>query len=663
MSLQTRLSPEAAGLKVLFGPMLHPLAMGDYINNPNTLGYCMQESGVRARLPYPSLYEDFRFPPQVITVDFDRSMSFSFQEILDALPTGWEPDVVIWHGFVYMLPQDLHLCPYPLFLVACDWHHQYSVMREYFDAFEHIFCDRSLLYTLRQQGYENASYWPDYSFDPRIYHTDYNERRDWDVTFIGNLKPAVYSERNRYLLQVAQLGQELRVRIATRVYHQAYARVLNQSKMVFNHAVRGEMNLRAYEAAACGALLLMEEDNLEVADFLPPGEACVLYNDENLQDLVRYYAQHDLERERIARNAQERIQNFTYTHQFTDLLNQLPACLARLARAPGRAQRLKQRQQHSQVATMPEMQRMLLLSQMGTVSDMYELRDQTLARLVQSWQRGERTGPESLKLLNALAVSLNDAEQSQREGGQHQYKSTDISAQEAYLCLAREQEQRREQQTQHPVLLHNLAWMAYFRGDWQALALHLRDQESCLRYQLPVGCLEDFGQYLLPYGFTRFHGLWLRTLRAHEGDAEQRHQALLKLLSWSGFYLLGMWAIQQKNWLLAGQSLTTACQYSHQFPEAFFALADVLCELGENTLALSALEDGLEQGVFFFNAWQQKCELLIDTQQYQAAAETLATMDTLFQHDIFAPLHPVLRRLRYLIQQALGTAEQQGFFD
>ena len=49
---------------------------------------------------------------------------------------------------------------------------------------------------------------------------------------------------------------------------------------------RGEMNLRAFEVPACGAMLMMESSNLEVRECFVPGHEVVLYGDDDLEEQV-----------------------------------------------------------------------------------------------------------------------------------------------------------------------------------------------------------------------------------------------------------------------------------------------------------------------------------------------------------------------------------------
>src|SRR5205807_2375680 len=88
--------------------------------------------------------------------------------------------------------------------------------------------------------------------------------RDIDVLFVGNLHPAVQRQRLPWLARLTALADRWQVVIRTNVYGDDYRRLLRRARIVFNRGIRGECNQRAFEAAACGAILFQEAGNAEV---------------------------------------------------------------------------------------------------------------------------------------------------------------------------------------------------------------------------------------------------------------------------------------------------------------------------------------------------------------------------------------------------------------
>jgi tetratricopeptide (TPR) repeat protein len=67
------------------------------------------------------------------------------------------------------------------------------------------------------------------------------------------------------------------------------------------------MNMRCFEALACKSLLFLEEENLEIKNFLKDKVHCILYNDKNLEELINYYLTHEDERRRIADEGHKKV--------------------------------------------------------------------------------------------------------------------------------------------------------------------------------------------------------------------------------------------------------------------------------------------------------------------------------------------------------------------
>src|SRR5207245_4611385 len=102
-----------------------------------------------------------------------------------------------------------------------------------------------------------------------------------------------------------------RLRLAGGGFNEEYTRMMNATRITFNRSIRGEMNMRCYEAAACGSLLFYEEENAKIREFFEDRVHCVLYNDHNLEELIDYYLAHHEERERITAPARERVEHYS----------------------------------------------------------------------------------------------------------------------------------------------------------------------------------------------------------------------------------------------------------------------------------------------------------------------------------------------------------------
>ncbi|MBI4611250.1 MAG: glycosyltransferase [Candidatus Rokubacteria bacterium] len=248
-----------------------------------------------------------------------------FGVLWERLAAGWTPDLLIWWSPEYScLPEGLEECPVPSLAVLGDWNLGLWATAPFLEAFDAIVTDRKGVATLGPQLETPVDYWPVFSFDPGIHRRLPGAPKEWDICFVGNFNHDVQADRAGWLLRLARLSPRRRVLLATGIYGEAYARLLNTSRVVFNRSIRGELNMRAYEATACGALLFMEAENLEVADVFAPGEACVLYTETTLEPLLDHYLEHPDALERVAEAGWRRVQSETYRHHLERLLTGLP---------------------------------------------------------------------------------------------------------------------------------------------------------------------------------------------------------------------------------------------------------------------------------------------------------------------------------------------------
>lgn len=236
-------------------------------------------------------------PPERMLVDgqhfpfdvaFDPSTG-SWDELAAALPRGFRPDLVLlyWPD-QEPLPAGLEHCPVPVVGVVSDYNLSLPYLAGLWPFFDLLLCDRAGQDLFRRLSFADVRYWCQYAHK-RPFHRLMPEvgARDIDVGFAGNLNPVVQRERAPWIERVQRLaGRGITSVVRSGVHGSAYGAFLNRCKIGWNRSIRGEMNLRAFEVPACGALLLMERENLEVADFFVPGEECVLYTADDFEDVV-----------------------------------------------------------------------------------------------------------------------------------------------------------------------------------------------------------------------------------------------------------------------------------------------------------------------------------------------------------------------------------------
>lgn len=106
----------------------------------------------------------------------------------------------------------------------------------------------------------------------------------------------------------SQLSEKVKVHPG--VGYDELAPIYRNSKININitlHCIETGASQRIFDVMAAGGFLLSNYQE-ELEEMFIPGEEIVLYHDEQeLEELVEYYLTHDEERERIARNGQQRV--------------------------------------------------------------------------------------------------------------------------------------------------------------------------------------------------------------------------------------------------------------------------------------------------------------------------------------------------------------------
>jgi glycosyltransferase involved in cell wall biosynthesis/tetratricopeptide (TPR) repeat protein len=140
------------------------------------------------------------------------------------------------------------------------------------------------------------------------------------VLFVGNLHPAVQRERLSWLARLAKLARRWNVVIRTGIPGAENRALLARTRVAFN---RSEANMRAFEAAAAGALLFQEAGNRELPNIFADRRECVYYREDDLEDLLEHYLAHEDERRAIAEAARVKVASYTFPALLVRALEEL----------------------------------------------------------------------------------------------------------------------------------------------------------------------------------------------------------------------------------------------------------------------------------------------------------------------------------------------------
>lgn len=255
--------------------------------------------------------------------DYQFDAGETTAQVLERIAADWPVDLLLcWHPELFPPPLEVEHSPAPTVAVVSDWNIYSAQLISNLCRYDLALSDRPGAEQLRLRHARTEYVFPLYSHCSRA-HRRMDIERDIDVLFAGNLNHAIHVQRGRLLEQVASLSDRHTVRICEGVFGDEYTRLLNRARIVFNHSVRGEMNLRCFEALACGALLFLEEENREASDYLRDREDVVLYRADNLTELLEYYLDRPGEAEAIAARGHAKSASLALENRLDDLFDRL----------------------------------------------------------------------------------------------------------------------------------------------------------------------------------------------------------------------------------------------------------------------------------------------------------------------------------------------------
>ncbi len=315
-------------------------------------------------------------------VEFDPSRE-SIDTLLARLPAGFVPDfLLLYWPDQEPIPSGLEQSDVPVVGVVSDYNLSLDLTSGLAPFFDVLLCDGGGVDLYRSLGFADVRPFVQYSFKAPTHFVHDGLSRDIDVGFAGNLNPLIQGDREPYLQRLIALRERgVQTEIACGIHGAEYGRFLSRTKIGFNRAVRGEMNLRAFEVPACGAVLLAESENAEVRDFFVPDEEVVLYDDENLEAVVLELLADDARRQRIAAAGHRRVQQYRMSKR-----------IAELARTVGDAKCARPPAGNAEVA-------------FGRARAMTNTWATTNAKLA-AWIDAQKLAPDDPRALNDLAIQL-----------------------------------------------------------------------------------------------------------------------------------------------------------------------------------------------------------------------------------------------------------------
>ena len=617
-----------------------------------------------------------------------------WQGIRAQFPLHWTPDVYIhWSPEYNPIPAGLQDADCLTVGVFGDWNLGGQAMRTVGGMFDVLIADRVGCERLRNMGFTDVLHGLLWAREPdkhRVLHnptpphlspekaavaeyrtpntqhpTPNTFARDIDILMIGNFNHAIQWERAKWLARVARLSSRYKVVLTSGVYGEEYVKLMNRAKIVFNRSIRGEANMRAYEAPACGALMFYEAENREIRDVYVDREHCVLYDDNTLEDLLAHYLapENADERERIAQNGCARVARHNYAHHFADILNRLEPYVAshRAGTLPSRPFcRLPTAQQTLQLAT-----QWLLTCNVGVYAKAEEA--------VRDKRKGISVGAQFIAPSSNLAPEPSSSEEETRftivnlqlalAGEMARCAASPDYARQCIqraIALARQVTQT---QPEYLTARMNLAYLCFAAGYAAEGEKSLREVEERLQARLASWQMRGV---VFPRCFQWFDVALERIYGEHAPESETWRSEMQSLLTCRVHLSLAEITLGRGQFMESARHAETASGEMPRLGEAQYARACAFRALGRVDDAIAAYQETLDCAPFHIEAREALARLCLDAERAgQALSGLEAWLAILNGCPVYANLIPATQTLRrqaqaMLRQQANATPANNG---
>ena len=236
------------------------------------------------------------------------------QMIADTTPADY-PDLYLWIESVGGYhPVNMEALPCPKVCYLIDSHLNLTDHLVWAKQFDMVFiAQREYLDDFRRLGMQ--VHWLPLACDPEV-HRPSGLPKTHPIGFVGGVQSG---SRREALL--TKLAGTIPVHYE-RCFWDDMANVFSQSEIVFNEAVRNDLNVRVFEVMSTGTLLLTDmTKNSGQDELFRDGEDCAVYRDSTVCDTARFYLDNHRLREQIATRGQRLVHNaHTYGHRLEDLL-------------------------------------------------------------------------------------------------------------------------------------------------------------------------------------------------------------------------------------------------------------------------------------------------------------------------------------------------------
>lgn len=304
-----------AGKKIVLSYTSYPATAAAYIDRAFRANHRVVTAGSKLTPYIINAWNLHNLKEEVKTHDIHTSeLTVDINAVKDRLPD--DADFFLWVDTgLGLAPENLDKLKIPTAAYFIDTHIHLDAHVEAARRFDLVFlAQRAYIPQFHERGVKNV-HWLPLACDPQI-HGKRGLAKTHDVGFVGTLAD------KRRLRLLTRLAEKVEVKF-DRLFLREMADHLERSRIVFNNAIKNDLNMRVFEAMCSGSLLLT--DNADgLTGFFTDRRHLVIYDDDDFVDLAVYYLKNEAEREKIAGAGRlEALAQHTYERRVETLIDKL----------------------------------------------------------------------------------------------------------------------------------------------------------------------------------------------------------------------------------------------------------------------------------------------------------------------------------------------------
>jgi len=288
----------------------YPATTAHYLRRAFAKKYKVMTSGISMPQEVIKLWNLENMKAPLLGQDVPRLLARDAISIMGRFPADFNPDFFLWvETGLDGPPEGLEQLTIPKAAYFIDTHLHLDRHINIARMFDCVFlAQKEYIPEFVRRGVANV-HWLPLACDPEIHGKRPLPKR-YDIGFAGSITPS--HQRRSRLLETLQRHFNVQV---SRVFLEEMAELYSQSRIVFNNAIRNDLNMRVFEALCSGSLLLTD-DAVGLSEFFGDGKHLAVYTDANIEEKAAYYLKNEEERERIAvAGMEEVLARHTYSHR------------------------------------------------------------------------------------------------------------------------------------------------------------------------------------------------------------------------------------------------------------------------------------------------------------------------------------------------------------